>query len=101
MENYNPKFKHISGYNPFVKIKKKAETKEKRVKHDISEIKEKNLVLYAIFQNRVNINGKWFKVGDVVNGYKIIKINTYGIYLSKNNKIKKISLKANIIKVAK
>jgi len=59
-----------------------------------------NLKIFAIFNNKVNINGKWFKLGDYINGYKIIKITSNGIYLMKKSKIIYLKLVSNnILKV--
>lgn len=59
-----------------------------------------NLKIFAIFNNKVNINGKWFSLGDYINGYKIIKITSNGVYLMKKSKIIYLKLVSNnILKV--
>ncbi len=60
-----------------------------------------NMKIYAIFNNKVNINGQWKKEGDYINDYKIIKIHPNFIVLRKNNKIKLLKFSSNIIKVSK
>ena len=57
--------------------------------------------IYAIFNNKVNINGQWKNIGDYINEYKIIKIFPNYIILRKNNKIKILNFSSNIIKVSK
>ena len=57
----------------------------------------KNLKIFAIFNNKVNINGKWYKVGDYIDNYKIVKITSTGVYLMKNLKIEYIKLINNYI----
>ena len=57
--------------------------------------------IYAIFNNKVNINGQWKNIGDYINDYKIIKIFPNYIILRKNNKIKILKFSSNIIKVSK
>ncbi len=57
--------------------------------------------IYAIFNNKVNINGQWKNIGDYINDYKIIKIFPNYIILRKNNKIKILNFSSNIIKVSK
>jgi hypothetical protein len=99
MESFTPKFRHIVNYNPF-KIQVPIQKNEQVNIKNVSVIK-KELKLYAIFQNKVNINGKWLKTGDYIEGYKVIKISENEVLLTKNGKIKKIALKANLIKVAK
>jgi hypothetical protein len=94
MESYTPKFKNMEKYDLFTNLGLKSGGKtfintEYAIKID------------AIFQNRVNINGKWYKAGDEIYGYKIIKITDEGVFLSKNGKIKKINLKSNVLKVEK
>lgn len=68
-------------------------------------IKSSNLFqkmkIYAIFNNKVNINGQWKNIGDYINDYKIIKIFPNYIILRKNNKIKILNFSSNIIKVSK
>ena len=64
----------------------------------ISKKESLNLKIYAIFQNRVNINGKWFKIGDIINGYKILKITNNYVYLKRNNKVLKLSITNYILK---
>ena len=99
IERYKPKFKTMENYNPFVKTIVK--NTEQNIVNNVSVVKEKAFKLYAVFQNKVNINGKWLKVGDIIEGYKIIKVTSNGVSLLKDGKIKTISLKASFIKVGK
>jgi len=57
--------------------------------------------IYAIFNNKVNINGVWKSVGDFVNEYKIIKITPKYVVLKKDNEIKILKFTINFIKVSK
>ncbi len=99
IENYTPKFKHFVNYNIFVNNKVKNQYKKSVVVSNTNT--NSNLTLYAVFQNKVNINGIWLKVGEVINGYKIIKIASNKVILKKDGKIKKLVLKPNILKVRK
>ena len=63
-----------------------------------------NLKIYAVFNDMVNINGKWYKRGDEVNGYKILKISDSYVLLSKDGRM--VTLKTgnrgnNYLKVVK
>ena len=88
IKEFKPKFKKIKYYNIFEYKNNSAKNTTKKVF---------NLKIYAIFQNKVNINGKWLKIGDKINGYKIIKIANNCIYLKQNNKTSKIFIKNNIL----
>jgi len=94
IEKFKPVFKKIIHYNIF-------EYETNIAKKNIAGVSKKNfnLEIYAIFQNRVNINGKWFKIGDSINGYKILKITNNYVYLKQNNQILKLSIKNYILKV--
>ena len=83
IEQFKPKFKSVQNFNVFSFNKKR----QKIVKKDFSFTLKKDLTLqiYAIFQNRVNINGEWFEVGDMIDGYKIAKINKNFVLLKKGN----------------
>jgi len=99
IEKFKPVFKKIKHYNIFeyeTNIATNIPTKNTASR---SEKGSFNLKIYAIFQNRVNINGKWFKVGDTINGYKIVKITNNYVYLKRNNKTLKLSITNYILKV--
>ena len=97
IEEFKPIFKKIKYYNVF-------EYETNIVKENIVAVSQKknlNLKIYAIFQNRVNINGKWFKVGDNIYGYKIVKINKNFVLLKNGNskKILKILPSSNKLQI--
>jgi len=60
---------------------------------------ETDLKLYAIFNNKVNINSRWYNKGDFVNGYKIVKILDDKVLLKKNSRIKILKIKSTVLKV--
>jgi len=95
IEKFKPIFKKVTYYNIF-------EYEIKIAKKNIVAVFKKenfNLEIYAIFQNRVNINGKWLKIGDAINGYKILKITNNYVYLKRNNQILKLPIKSYILRV--
>ena len=94
MENYRPVFKKIQHYKPF--SDEVIPTKENGKIFNVSPV---NLSLNAIFQNKAFINGRWVKRGDLIEGYKVIKITQNSVVLFKNGKIKKITLNPKVIKV--
>ena len=97
IENIKRKFLKID-YNMF-------ETKNKEVLIPLPVIKRKKkevkLVLNAIFNNKVNINGKWYKVKDKVFDYVIYKILEDKVVLKNGNKIIVLKIRPNILKVSK
>jgi len=95
IENFKPIFKKIKYYNVF------DYESDSRRKDNITISKKGScdLKIYAIFQDKVNINGKWFKKGDIMNGYKIFKITNNYVYLKRNDEIVKLSVTNYILKV--
>ena len=70
----------LSLKNPFVEIQKKVEEKKKKkepvVKFERKEKKKQiSFKLSAIMNNAALINNKWHKEGEVINGFKIKKVN--------------------------
>jgi len=62
---------------------------------------ESSLYITSILNNRVFVNSHWYKVGDKVNGYKIIQINNNDILAKNSKKVVKFGIKRrkNIVKV--
>jgi len=99
MENIKYKFIPFVQYNPFEdeKVKKKPVKKEKKLKtfhHEVLILK-----VYAVFNDKVYINGKWYKVGDEIYGNKIVKIYPTKVVFIKNGKIFEIPIGMKILKV--
>ncbi len=102
MESYTPEFKRIVNYNVFSDIiEEKSENLKINGNISNSIYVNKNIAIYAVFQNKININGQWYKIGDIVYGYKIVKITNDKVFLKKNNRIKIIEFKTSVIKVIK
>ena len=55
--------------------------------------KKKGLSITMLMNSSAMINGKWYKVGDTVNGYKVSKIDSTSVLLTK--KSKKLLLSTN------
>ncbi|NPA11540.1 MAG: hypothetical protein GXO62_04785 [Epsilonproteobacteria bacterium] len=62
---------------------------------------EFNVDIAAIFNDRVFINGKWYKTGEKIGGYKIVKINTESVVFTNGAKTYTISIKKNLIRITK
>ena len=100
LKNYNlKKPSHI--YNMFI-IEKSVQKKVKRKKIQKKiKLKSKNIIqLIAILNNQVLLKidnkTKWFKVGQKIGDYKIIKIlNENAIVILDNKKMRILSLKEN------
>ncbi|WP_373070485.1 hypothetical protein [Sulfurimonas sp.] len=50
-----------------------------------------SFILGAIINNTALINGKWHKIGETINGYKITKINKKTVNLQSGSKTKVLS----------
>lgn len=84
--------------SPFIS---ETDIKESKVEDDKIVVEEKiKFNLYAIFNKRVNINKKWYKLKDDVKGYKIIKIKKNSVVLYKNNKREEIFLRKKNEKIS-
>lgn len=93
METYKPVFKPLPDYNIFTKD---IEIQNSKV---ATLPKQNTLVLNAVFQNRADINGKWVKKGDNIEGYLVIKISDKEVVLKKDGKYKKLLLTPKVLKV--
>jgi len=79
-------------YDPFCKSEKIIKLKKnKRIfpKRD----KKHYLFLLAVLNKRAFIDHKWYKNGDIVNGYKIIYIYNNRVVLKKKDKIMILKIK--------
>ncbi len=99
-------------YNPFIFLKKEKTSGSKTVNSKkavkkistISKTKQtrttkKVLVLGAILNNSVMINGEWYRLGESINGYKITLINRNSVLLSKQKKQLLLSTKSSSTKL--
>lgn len=99
MKNMKKKFLKID-YNIFKEEKKPVIKKVLKI-NKIKKAKKINLHIFAIFNNKININGNWYKKGDIVYDYKIIKVLNNGVLLKKHSKITILKIKESILKVSK
>ncbi|HIP20517.1 MAG TPA: hypothetical protein EYG70_05285 [Sulfurimonas sp.] len=97
--------------NPFIFLQKNKTTIDKTGKKVVSKgtkrvgplvvkkekVKTVNkvLVLSAVMNNSAMISGKWYRIGDTVNGYKLNEINRNSVLLSKHKKQLLLSTKSN------
>jgi len=65
----------------------------------IVEDKKDSFVLTAIMNNSAFINSNWVKVGDSINGYKLIDVMKDSVYLRDGNKTKMIFFKSDNKKI--
>ncbi|NPA63746.1 MAG: hypothetical protein GXO16_02105 [Epsilonproteobacteria bacterium] len=75
--------------NPFVS--------EKKIEKIVKIVKKKpkkrlTLQLTSIFGKRARINGRWYKVGDVVAGYRLVHIGNNYVVLKKGQKTLRLFL---------
>jgi len=85
---------NIIHYDPF----KKATILLKRTTPKKITLRQKSLKVNAIFNKRAYINGKFYGINSIVNGYKIIRIQEHYIQVQKHRKISTIPLiKSNFL----
>ena len=80
-------------YDPFYKAQKLLK-KPKKIQVFSKPIQ---LKLYAIYNNRAYINGKFYKIGDKIYGYRVYKIYDNYVVLKRNSKLKVVYLIKNRI----
>ena len=89
--------------SPIVQIKYDPFKKGQEVVKKTFDVKavEDTLHVTTVLNNRVFVNSSWYKVGDEVNGYKIIQIRENEVLTKKDGKILKFGLKRqkSIVKV--
>ncbi|MDD3344245.1 MAG: hypothetical protein PHR87_11810 [Sulfurospirillaceae bacterium] len=73
-------------YNPFINESMMAAIDNKSVESHTET--KRSLRLVAILNQKAYINGQWYRVGQSVNGYKIIKIREQSVELKKDGKTK-------------
>ena len=88
---------------PIVKVKYDPFKKGQEVIQKIfnKKLQDNTLYVTSILNNRVFINSRWYRVGDKVNGYKIIQIKEDSILAKNSKKVLKFGIKRrdNIVKV--
>ena len=86
-----------------VKVKYDPFKKGKEVVQKVfsKKVQDNTLYVTSILNNRVFINSRWYRVGDKVNGYKIIQIKEDSILVKNSKKVLKFGIKRrdNIVKV--
>jgi len=96
-------------HDPFIYLRKKSKKKSgaSRGKKRYTASKTKKIVkrkpfritLNAILNKSAMINGKWYRVGATVYGYKLAEVNHNQILLTKNNKKILLSTKSKSIDI--
>ncbi len=87
------KIANIESPMPKVVVVDKNGTSDSNVTTKIIKSKEDNFKLSAIINNSALINGKWVKLGEKINGYKLSDIMDDSVYLVDRNKSKLIFFK--------
>jgi hypothetical protein len=81
-------------YNPFIFLKKKAEANKTTISKKITsstttksvKTRKQVLTLSLIMNNSAKINDGWYKTGDKINGYKVKRIDSKSVLLTKKKK---------------
>ncbi len=84
---------------PKITIIDKNSTKDKNKTIVIANKKEETFTLSAIINNSALINDKWVKLGEKINGYKLVDIMDDSVYLQNNKKSKLIFFKKKSDKI--
>ena len=74
----------IIHYDPFLKAKIILQTDTKMPEPSVYH--PKRFSISAILNNKVYINGKFYKKNDIIYGYKIVRVSDKYIRVIKNNK---------------
>jgi len=66
-----------------------------------SKPQDKTFHVMSIFNNKVFVDSHWYRVGDEVNGYKILQIRENSVLAKNSGKVVKFGIKRrdNIVKV--
>ncbi len=87
-------------YDPFYKASKIIKTAKKR--KVLQRIPVQRLRLYAIFNDKAYINGRFYAIGDRIGEYKLVSIKKDYVLLSKKGTIKMLPLlKNSILRIGK
>ena len=85
-------------YDPFYKASRIIQHTKKGRKNIQPVVKP--LYLYAIFNNQAYINGKFYQIGEQVEGYRLISIKKNYVILRKGERMKLLPLlKNNILQI--
>ena len=72
--------------SPFLEVKREVKVDKKMRKEGYVQ----PFALQAIFGSKVKISGSWYKLGDEVNGMKLISVNGNHVWLKNENFRKKL-----------
>ena len=85
----------VINYDPFKKAEVLLNSSTKKLSTKKSSITPKMLSIDAILNKKVYIDGKFYGVGSIVYGYRIVSIKNRYIRVKKNGKISTILLIKN------
>ena len=77
-----------SGYDPFLP----PQIKKKILKKSFKKSKKTSLRLEAIFNDKALINGRWIGVGEMIAGFKLVRVAATYVLLVRKNFIKVLPL---------
>ncbi len=95
IENLKKTFLKYPNYNIFIN------KSTVHISNTVTKYANPTFQIYAIFNNKADINGIWKTIGDYVNNYKIIKIYSNRIILKNGNKFITLRSTPKIIKAKK
>ncbi len=88
-------------YDPFTQNDPMLEQKGYTNTTNKSGKKVRPLIVSSVFGDKAFINGRWYKKGDFVRGYKILHVNSKYIKIRYNLKTKKLPVGGNRTKILK
>ena len=77
-------------YDPFKKVDLLLKKHNKN--RNLLRYNKPKISVSAIFNDKAFINGKFYKIGDIIHGYRIIKISKKAVWMRKNSIIKRVFL---------
>jgi len=82
--------------NPFLMTNVKSDIKD----GNTTKIKKITYILSAIFSNKAKINGKWYKLNNEVDDFKLTKISSKSVIISNGHSKKELFIrKSNVGKI--
>ena len=94
-----PKDKLTTITSPMPKLVVIDDNATKDANKTLVKDKKDSFILTATMNNSAFINGNWIKVGDRINGYKLVDIMKDSVYLKDGNKTKMIFFKSDAKKI--
>lgn len=81
LENFGRYDVDIVKYNPFENVQVAAQNTQTTT----GTVQNETIDVISIFNNKVYITNRWYKLNQVMGSYKVVKIEKNGVFLQKQN----------------